>query len=580
MLTEIPVDGSGPAATDATGPVTSDVALDGTDLTATVDDTARGGSTVAEAEYYLDDLTRLRWRWSAADAAFDATTEDVTVAVSIGSGDHVLYVRGRDAAGNWGPFSSVLVTGADSGGPTTLSPLLTPRVTNGTGTVAVSATGDDSASGNSHIQARSTSSTRSAATATGTPMTVNQDAPIASLDGTIAAGLGEGPHVVWIHAQDAQSNWGDAISVTLVVDKTGPATSGTQVQPTPNNGTRPVQLDGPGGARLGADDVRPGLRQREQHDRQGRDVHRHRRCERHRHPADRERRVVQRPSEGGYADIPLGTVKALANGTHTLYVHARDEAGNWGTGPRSTHDPAGRQDGSRPERRRHRAEPHPGHPADPHRHRHRRLDRTGRGRVVHRHRPRCGQRQRRDRSVQQRDRSLRLRRDARPEQPQRGRLHPAGAGPRRCRQLECAHERRGHRDRAALLLHARQHQPARRDGNGRRLGHLQLVGHRPQPGLGRHRGSRPGAGERERGRLRPGRRHPLLPVVLRHHDDPARGRERPGRGRRLLRQRHVVGVLRRNRAAGSRTRRTTSTRSAWSAATSTSPRPATPTRQE
>ena len=35
-------------------------------------------------------------------------------------------------------------------------------------------------------------------------------------------------------------------------------------------------------------------------------------------------------SEGGYADIPLSTIKALPNGTHTIYVHARDEAGNWG----------------------------------------------------------------------------------------------------------------------------------------------------------------------------------------------------------------------------------------------------------
>ena len=35
-------------------------------------------------------------------------------------------------------------------------------------------------------------------------------------------------------------------------------------------------------------------------------------------------------SEGGYADIPLATIKALSNGTHTIHVHARDEAGNWG----------------------------------------------------------------------------------------------------------------------------------------------------------------------------------------------------------------------------------------------------------
>ena len=35
-------------------------------------------------------------------------------------------------------------------------------------------------------------------------------------------------------------------------------------------------------------------------------------------------------TEGGYADIPLATVRALGNGSHTIYVHAKDAAGNWG----------------------------------------------------------------------------------------------------------------------------------------------------------------------------------------------------------------------------------------------------------
>ena len=74
-----------------------------------------------------------------------------TAAVSIASGQHVLYVRGQDSLGNWGPFSSVLVTGADDQGPTTTAVALTPDRTDGTVGVAVSATGNDSASGNSAI---------------------------------------------------------------------------------------------------------------------------------------------------------------------------------------------------------------------------------------------------------------------------------------------------------------------------------------------------------------------------------------------------------------------------------------------
>ena len=75
-------------------------------------------------------------------------------------------------------------------------------------------------------------------------MTVNAAASVASLDGTIPTAtvvnaLAEGTHVVSIHSQDAQGNWGDVVTVNLVVDKTGPGTSGVLVEPSPNNGTLP-----------------------------------------------------------------------------------------------------------------------------------------------------------------------------------------------------------------------------------------------------------------------------------------------------------------------------------------------------
>ena len=40
--------------------------------------------------------------------------------------------------------------------------------------------------------------------------------------------------------------------------------------------------------------------------------------------------VFNSPSEAGYADIPLATILQLSNGNHTIYVHAKDAAGNWG----------------------------------------------------------------------------------------------------------------------------------------------------------------------------------------------------------------------------------------------------------
>ena len=52
---------------------------------------------------------------------------------------------------------------------------------------------------------------------------------------------------------------------------------------------------------------------------------------------------------------------------------------------------------------------------------------------------------------------------------------------------------------------------------------------------------------RQRGRLRPGGRHPLVHVLRGRHDAPGR-RSGPGRGRRLLERQRVVGVLRRHGA--------------------------------
>ncbi|HQR26916.1 MAG TPA: multicopper oxidase domain-containing protein [Nocardioides sp.] len=340
MVTEIPVAGSGPAANDTAGPVAGAVAYNGTDLTATVDDSQRGGGTVAEAEYYVDDLTTPAGSMAAADGAFDTATEDVTAPVSLGSGQHVLYVRGRDSGGTWGTFSSVLVTGADSGGPSTLAPVLTPRVTNGSGAVAVSATGDDSASGNSAIQAAELFIDTQGPDGSGTTMVVNQSAPIASLDATIPAGtvaaLAEGSHVIWIHAQDAQGNWGAAITANLVVDTTGPDTSGALVEPTPNNGTIPfnstiaaVRVSVPTMTDPVSGSVNSTITKAELFidtvGGNGTGV-----------PLIASDGLFNDASEGGYTDIPLATVRALANGPHTLYVHAKDEAGNWGASATAT----------------------------------------------------------------------------------------------------------------------------------------------------------------------------------------------------------------------------------------------------
>ena len=120
MLTTLTV-GTVTGSPDTAGPIASNLALtssstDGTvdvDLTATITDAL---SNVAAAEYYLDSTASSATPMAAVNAPFDAVTEDVTATISSGLlsalslGDHTLYVRGRDAVGNWGPFATITLT--------------------------------------------------------------------------------------------------------------------------------------------------------------------------------------------------------------------------------------------------------------------------------------------------------------------------------------------------------------------------------------------------------------------------------------------------------------------------------------
>ena len=342
MLTSIPVPEVTPAA-DGFGPVVSGTMLTDGTLTATVDDSGdHGGSTIQAAEYYRDDLTGTGTAMDAADTTFNGVSEDVTADVpeppAAVPAEYVYYVRGQDAEGNWGPFTSVLVNGADTGGPSTISPILTPNRANGANTqgVKVSATANDSDAGNSAIAAAEYFIDAEGADGTGTAMAVSPaGASIASIDATIPPvtldALPEGNHPVFIHAQDADGNWGTAISANLAVDETGPQALGISVEPTPNNGTRPYRLSVRAVRVIAttmtdpiSGNVNSPIAQAEAFigvvGPEGSGI-----------PLVPSNGDFRLTTEGGYADIPLSTVRQLTEGEHTIHVRARDAAGNWGT---------------------------------------------------------------------------------------------------------------------------------------------------------------------------------------------------------------------------------------------------------
>ncbi len=93
-------------------------------LTATLNDTrynnqngAEPTQAIAAAEYYVDTppwatSIPISYPMTAADGAFDGTVEGVEATLDtsgLSAGRHTIFMRGQDAAGNWGAFSAVFL---------------------------------------------------------------------------------------------------------------------------------------------------------------------------------------------------------------------------------------------------------------------------------------------------------------------------------------------------------------------------------------------------------------------------------------------------------------------------------------
>lgn len=105
------------AETDSTGPIISAVvaapnpatAGETITLTATVDDSANGGSNIETAEYNIDGGAFNAM--TAADGAFDSPTENVTASFPAPEvGEHQVCVRGTDASKNDSVESCITLT--------------------------------------------------------------------------------------------------------------------------------------------------------------------------------------------------------------------------------------------------------------------------------------------------------------------------------------------------------------------------------------------------------------------------------------------------------------------------------------
>lgn len=342
----------GPFATailtvDKSGPTISSVMLapNPTDEQVAVVVTATMTTAATAAEFYVDATTgmtptmmmsQVAGVWTGTISATSTVPADVTLA-TLASGDHTIYVRGQNAAGIWGAFNFAVLH-LDKLGPTTSGITLAPNPSDGSVDVFVSATGNDSAMGNSNIAAAEYFTDATGTDGTGTLMAVSPIAPIASLDGVISPtmlALPEGAHTVYVHSMDAFSQWGDHATATLKVDTTGPETGDVVADPNPNNGSLPynptvfaVRVDatftdtltgingGVNSAILQAEGfISPTVEVADY----GTGF-----------PLTPRDGLFNETVEDAYVYIPLSTISPLGVGSHSIWIHGQDASGNWG----------------------------------------------------------------------------------------------------------------------------------------------------------------------------------------------------------------------------------------------------------
>jgi VCBS repeat-containing protein len=336
MMTFLVVGAGAPPPPPDTGPTVSNLSLSpnptngSVDVTvsATLTDGGTNPSNIHAAEFYIDGTGNSP---NPMAGAFDTATSipvtgliDTTTLAGLSSGIHTIYVRGQDANGNWGSFLSVTLN-LDKTGPTSTGLSLTPNPSSGAESVTLTATGDDTASGGSNVTAAEYWVDG------GAHVAMTLDGAVSSIThftATISPPLSIGAHTVSVQSQDAFGNLGAVATITLqVADPEPPTTSNVVAAPNPTNGLVGFNTSVPA-VRVTADfsDVATG----------GSNI------------VAAEGFIdtigtagtgfafiatdggFNSPSESGYADIPLAVVRALSDGNHTIFVHAKDASGNWG----------------------------------------------------------------------------------------------------------------------------------------------------------------------------------------------------------------------------------------------------------
>ena len=198
-------------------------------------------STIANAEFFIDTVgaNGTGILITPSDGSFNSASENgysyipLLTVNALSNGNHILSIHAKDAVGNWGPFTTATLI-IDRAAPTISGLTLTPQASNNTA-VAVSATGNDAATGNSNIAGGEYFIDTLGTAGAGVAMTPGSVSPNATINANIPAAtisaLAAGNHTVYVRAKDAAGNWSTAISTTLLIDRTAPAFTGITLTP-------------------------------------------------------------------------------------------------------------------------------------------------------------------------------------------------------------------------------------------------------------------------------------------------------------------------------------------------------------
>ncbi|MCB4791531.1 MAG: DUF2271 domain-containing protein [Elusimicrobia bacterium] len=216
--------------------------------------------------------------------------------------------------------------GIDSIGPQVSGLSASPNPNAGASSITVSAVVSDAATGNSNVTAAECFFDNQGANGTGAALSALDggfDSVTENVSGSIlVTGLSLGNHTLLVHGRDAANNWGPIQSISLTIsasagDTTGPVTSGLSLTPNPTAGAAIVTIT------AAVSDISAGgsniIAAEYFFDTQG---------------ANGAGTALS-AQDGSFNSVTenvtgSASVSGLTMGNHTLIVHGRDAANNWG----------------------------------------------------------------------------------------------------------------------------------------------------------------------------------------------------------------------------------------------------------